>query len=73
MDYAIIVTLEMMRAVAWLVLLSSGLAIIFGMMRVIIIAHGEFLMLGGYTVIMASKAGLNIWFAMLIVAPIVVG
>jgi|TARA_A100001015_G_scaffold225503_1_gene254549 branched-subunit amino acid ABC-type transport system permease component len=73
MDYAIIVTLEMMRAVAWLVLLSSGLAIIFGMMRVINIAHGEFLMLGGYTVIMASKAGLNIWFAMLIVAPIVVG
>ncbi len=73
MDYALIVGLEMLRAVAWLVLLSSGLAIIFGMMRVINIAHGEFLMLGGYTVIMAGKAGINIWFSMLVLAPLVVG
>ena len=73
MDYTIIIALEMLRAVAWLVLLSSGLAIIFGMMRVINIAHGEFLMLGGYTVIMASKIGINIWFAMLVLAPLVVG
>ncbi len=41
MDYTIIIALEMLRAIAWLVLLSSGLAIIFGMMRVINIAHGE--------------------------------
>ena len=73
MDYATIVALEMLRAVAWLVLLSAGLAIIFGMMRVINIAHGEFLMLGGYTVIMAGKAGINIWFSMLVLAPLVVG
>lgn len=73
MDYAVIIALEMMRAVAWLVLLSAGLAIIFGMMRVINIAHGEFLMLGGYTVIMAGKAGINIWFSMLVLAPLVVG
>ena len=73
MDYTIIIALEMLRAIAWLVLLSSGLAIIFGMMRVINIAHGEFLMLGGYTVIMASKIGINIWFAMLVLAPLVVG
>ncbi|MEM8729006.1 MAG: branched-chain amino acid ABC transporter permease [Pseudomonadota bacterium] len=73
MDYTLIVTLEILRAVAWLVLLSSGLAIIFGMMRVINIAHGEFLMLGGYTVIMSVKAGVNMWIAMLILAPLVVG
>ncbi|MEL7082832.1 MAG: branched-chain amino acid ABC transporter permease, partial [Pseudomonadota bacterium] len=73
MDYTIIVVLEILRAVAWLVLLSSGLAIIFGMMRVINIAHGEFLMLGGYTVIMSVKAGVNMWFAMLVLAPLVVG
>ncbi|MEM1073404.1 MAG: branched-chain amino acid ABC transporter permease [Pseudomonadota bacterium] len=73
MDYSIIVILEVLRAVAWLVLLSSGLAIIFGMMRVINIAHGEFLMLGGYTVIMSVKAGVNMWFAMLVLAPLVVG
>lgn len=73
MDYTIIVVLEILRAMAWLVLLSSGLAIIFGMMRVINIAHGEFLMLGGYTVIMSVKAGVNMWFAMLVLAPLVVG
>jgi branched-subunit amino acid ABC-type transport system permease component len=42
-------------------------------MRVINIAHGEFLMLGGYTVVMAGKAGVNPWIAILILAPIVVG
>ncbi|CAM3251833.1 branched-chain amino acid ABC transporter permease [Paracoccus nototheniae] len=73
MDYAIVVTLEMIRAVAWLVLLSSGLAIIFGMMRVINFAHGEFLMLGGYTVVVTTNAGVNEWFAILVLAPLVVG
>lgn len=73
MDFAIIVVMELLRAVAWLVLLSAGIAIIFGMMRVINIAHGEFLMLGGYTVIMATKVGVNLWISILIVAPLVVG
>ncbi|MEM7522723.1 MAG: branched-chain amino acid ABC transporter permease, partial [Pseudomonadota bacterium] len=73
MDFALIVVLEVFRAVAWLVLLASGLAIIFGMMRVINIAHGEFLMLGGYTVIMATKVGVNLWIAILVLAPLVVG
>lgn len=73
MDYAIIVALELLRAVAWLILLSAGLAIIFGMMRVINIAHGEFLMLGGYTVIMSVKAGVNQWIAALVLAPLAVG
>ncbi len=73
MDYALIVVMEILRAVSLLVLLAGGLAIIFGMMRVINIAHGEFLMLGGYTVIMSVKAGVNLWIAILILAPIVVG
>lgn len=73
MDYAIVVALEMIRAVAWLVLLASGLAIIFGMMRVINFAHGEFLMLGGYTVVVTTHAGVNEWFAILVLAPLVVG
>lgn len=73
MDYAIIVALEMLRAVAWLVLLASGLAIIFGMMRVINIAHGEFLMLGGYTVVISVKAGAPLFLAIFVLAPLVVG
>ena len=54
-------------------LVSLGLAIIFGMMRVINLAHGEFLMLGGYSAIVATRHGVNLWLAMLVVAPVVVG
>jgi branched-subunit amino acid ABC-type transport system permease component len=73
MTFALVVMIEVLRATAGLVLISTGLMIIFGMMRVINIAHGEFLMLGGYTVVMAAKAGINPWIAMLVLAPIVVG
>lgn len=73
MDYFVVVALEMVRAVAWLVLLSVGLAIVFGMMRVINFAHGEFLMLGGYTVVTSTHAGVKEWVAILILAPLCVG
>ncbi len=73
MDYSLVVAIEILRAVAGLVLISTGLAIIFGMMRVINIAHGEFLMLGGYTVVLTTKMGVNIWIAILVLAPLAVG
>jgi branched-chain amino acid transport system permease protein len=41
-------------------------------MRVINLAHGEFVMLGGYTTIACAKAGINIYFAMLVLAPLAV-
>jgi urea transport system permease protein len=73
MDYAGVVTLEILYMIAFLALTSAGLAVVFGMMRVINLAHGEFVMLGGYTTIACSNAGINIYFAMLLVAPVVVG
>ena len=73
MDLAALLGVQVLYAIASLALISVGLAIIFGMMKVINLAHGEFLMLGGYAAIEANKLGLNIWIAMLIVAPIVVG
>lgn len=72
MDYAGVVVLEMLYMIAFLALISAGLAIVFGMMRVINLAHGEFVMIGGYTTIACSKAGVNVYFAMLVVAPVVV-
>lgn len=73
MDLYVALLLQIIYGIANLVLISLGLAIIFGMMRVINLAHGEFLMLGGYTVVVSTNAGVNIWFAMLVLAPLVVG
>lgn len=59
-------------AIASLVLLSLGLAVIYGMMRVINLAQGEFMMLGAYTVILSSTYGLGLWVGIAL-APVVVG
>jgi len=72
-DYAAVVFLEILYMIAFLALISAGLAIVFGMMRVINLAHGEFVMIGGYVTIFANRAGIDIWFAMLVLAPLVVG
>jgi branched-chain amino acid transport system permease protein len=72
-DYAAVVLLEIVYMIAFLALISAGLAIVFGMMRVINLAHGEFVMIGGYVTIFANRAGLDIWFAMVVLAPLVVG
>jgi len=47
------------------VLISLGLAVIFGMMRVINLAQGEFLMLGAYVCVEATKAGLPLWLSII--------
>jgi urea transport system permease protein len=73
MDYAAVVFLQILYMIAFLALISAGLAVVFGMMRVINLAHGEFVMLGGYTTLACDRAGINIWFAMLVIAPVVVG
>jgi branched-chain amino acid transport system permease protein len=73
LDYAAVVFLEILYMIAFLALISAGLAIVFGMMRVINLAHGEFVMIGGYVTIFCNRAGLDIWFSMLVLAPLVVG
>ena len=70
---AIAVGIQVLTGIATLFIISLGLAVVFGMMRVINLAHGEFLMLGAYSAILSAGAGVNIWVAMLIVAPLVVG
>jgi len=72
-DFYLVAGLEIVSGVATLVLFTIGLAIVFGMMRVINLAHGEFLMLGAYTAITATHHGVNIFLSILIIAPLVVG
>ncbi len=51
---------------AFLVLASIGLAIIFGMMGVINLAHGEFIMCGAYVTVLAHRTGLPLPVCMLL-------
>lgn len=53
-------------AFAFLVLSACGLAVIFGMMGVINLAHGEFIMCGAYVTVSAVHAGLPLPLAILI-------
>jgi len=52
-------------------LLALGLAVIFGMLRVVNFAHGALYMLGAFGAVLLARAGLGLWAALLVV-PIVV-
>ena len=59
-------------------LFAVGLALVFGVMKVVNFAHGEFFMIGGYVlwVLLVSFSGLPLWLvflAALVTGPIVVG
>jgi branched-subunit amino acid ABC-type transport system permease component len=72
MAFYAVVGIEFLYAIATLILISLGLAVIFGMMRIINLAHGEFLVLGSYAVTVATHHGVNLWIAILMVAPVTV-
>ena len=55
-----------------LFLLSAGLSIIFGLMRIINLAHGSFYLLGGYVGLTVIAATGSFWLG-LVAAPIAVG
>ncbi|WP_029355004.1 branched-chain amino acid ABC transporter permease [Bosea sp. 117] len=57
-------------AFAFLVLSACGLAVIFGMMGVINLAHGEFIMCGAYVTVSAAHAGLPLPLAIAIGAVV---
>src|SRR5918911_5640154 len=71
-DQILSLLVSVLFSVATLVIIALGLAVIFGMMRIINLAHGEFLMLGAFAVLAATRAGLALWPAMLL-ATLVVG
>src|SRR5690349_7447927 len=55
-----------------MVLIVLGLGVIASMMGIFNFAHGEFVLLGAYTVYLSATAGLGLWFGIL-AAPVVVG
>jgi branched-chain amino acid transport system permease protein len=70
-DEIVVIGLSILTSIAILMLTSLGLAVIFGLMRIVNMAHGEFLMIGAFTTTVAVRAvGLPIWLAILC-APII--
>ncbi|MDR5900903.1 MULTISPECIES: branched-chain amino acid ABC transporter permease [Halomonas] len=58
---------------AFYALLSLGLAVIFGLLKIVNFAHGAMYMLGAFTALLGLQyLGLNYWAALLVV-PLVVG
>jgi urea transport system permease protein len=49
-----------------LLIATLGLAVVFGLMGVINLAHGEFIMLGAYAALLSTRAGLPFWAAIVV-------
>ncbi|MCP1120411.1 branched-chain amino acid ABC transporter permease [Robbsia andropogonis] len=73
MDLTGLLAFNVLTGIATLAIITIGLGVIYGMMKIINLAHGELMMLGAYTAVVASTHGVNIWVAMLVLPPIVVG
>ncbi|WP_428908005.1 branched-chain amino acid ABC transporter permease [Niallia sp. Krafla_26] len=54
-----------------LFLMASGLSIVFGLMRIINLAHGSFFLFGSYVAYAMVSRGMNFWLALIITIVIV--
>ncbi|CCN38739.1 putative Amino acid or sugar ABC transport system, permease protein [Vibrio nigripulchritudo SO65] len=57
LDYLATVLLSSLSSASILLIATLGLAVVFGLMGVINLAHGEFLMLGAYSALTATQLG----------------
>ncbi len=72
METAVAAVFEILSFGAIIVLVVLGLGIIASMMGIFNFAHGEFVLLGAYTVYLFATGGLPVWLGM-VAAPLVVG
>ena len=70
MDIVIPIILNALTLISILMLVALGLAIIFGLMNVINMAHGEFVTIGAFTLAFVQRHGGSFWLA-LALAPMV--
>jgi branched-chain amino acid transport system permease protein/urea transport system permease protein len=71
-ETAIFQALNSLTLISILFLVSIGLTITFGLLGIINLAHGEFFMLGAYTVVVGAELGVPL-IVILIATPFVVG
>jgi len=67
-DLVIVVAVGVLNSIATLVIVAVGLSIIFGMMRIINLAQGEFFMMGAYALLVYTRLNMSIWIAMFLAA-----
>jgi urea transport system permease protein len=70
MQAAVPFVFNMLTLISILLIVSMGLAIIFGLMNVINLAHGEFITIGAFTLVAVQAVGGSFWLALLL-APAV--
>ncbi len=66
--------IELLNGVSLMAILgiaALGMGIVFGLMGIINLAHGEFLMLGAYVAVVAHQTGLNHWLAMVVACAVI--
>lgn len=69
MQTAIPFLLNTMTLISILLIVAMGLAIIFGLMNVINLAHGEFITIVAFILVAIQSVGGSFWLALL-VAPV---
>jgi len=69
MGFAVTLGLDTLNFMLALLLVTLGLVVIYGLMNVINMAHGEFFLLGAYCVVLMQNARLSFWWALLL-APV---
>ncbi|HET6469578.1 MAG TPA: hypothetical protein VFG43_14485 [Geminicoccaceae bacterium] len=72
MQFLLFLLLDGLNFILAIVLVAMGLVIVFGLMRVINMAHGELFLLGAYTLLVVERVGGGFWLGLL-AAPLVVG
>jgi branched-chain amino acid transport system permease protein len=72
MDTAVAIAFDILSFTSIIVLIVLGLGVIASMMGIFNFAHGEFLLLGGYTAYLFNVWGLPVWLG-IVAAPFVVG
>ena len=71
METAFAISLDALSFILALLLVTLGLVVIYGLMNVINMAHGELFLVGAYTLVAVQSAGGSFWLGV-ILAPLVV-
>ncbi|WP_318245499.1 branched-chain amino acid ABC transporter permease [Cytobacillus stercorigallinarum] len=71
MEFFIANTVSGLAYAMLLFLMAAGLSIIFGLMKIMNLAHGSFFILAGYVAYTFSRSGMNFWLSMVLAVIVI--